>query len=354
LGAFAIDFFVGEFFMVPPLSWFSKDLAIDLGTANTLIYMKGRGIVVNEPSVVAVDLKTNKILAVGKEAKEMLGKVPGSVSVIRPLKDGVISDFRITQQMLDYFIRKVYNRKYFFIHPRIVVAVPSGITEVEKKAVKDSILQVGASEVYLIEEPMAAAMGVGLPIEEPSGNMIVDIGGGTTEVAVISMAGIVHSCSIRVAGDEMDEAIIQYIKKKHSLLIGGRTAEYIKMTWGSAYPLDKEEITKIRGRDLIEGIPKTLTLSSEEIRDALSETVLAIVEAVKTTLEHIPPELSADIIDKGIVLTGGGSLLRNLDIQLQEETGLPIILAEDPLTSVALGTGKVLDNMDLLSRISVG
>lgn len=339
--------------MAPLFSWFSKDLAMDLGTANTLIYMKGRGIVVSEPSVVTIEVKTNKIMAVGKEAKEMLGKAPGYVNVIRPLKDGVISDFRVTEEMLRYFIKKVYNRRHLFIRPRIIVAVPSGITEVEKKAVKDSALQAGASEVHLIEEPMAAAMGVGLPIEEPSGSMIVDIGGGTTEVAVISMAGIVYSRSIRVAGDEMDEAIVQYVKKKHNLLIGGRTAEYIKMTLGSANPMDKEETLEIRGRDLVEGIPKTHTISSEEIRDALSEAVLAIVEAVKTTLERTPPELSADIIEKGIVLTGGGSLLRNLDIRLREETGLPITLAEDPLTSVALGAGKILNNMDLLSKISV-
>ncbi|HWP46380.1 MAG TPA: rod shape-determining protein [Candidatus Limnocylindrales bacterium] len=339
--------------MLPLFGWFSRDLAIDLGTANTLIYMKGRGIVVNEPSVVTIDVKTGKTLAVGKEAKEMLGKAPGHINVIRPLKDGVISDFRVTEEMLRHFIKKVYNRKYMLVRPRIIVAVPSGITEVEKKAVKDSALQAGASEVHLIEEPMAAAMGVGLPVEEPSGSMIVDIGGGTTEVAVISMAGIVYSRSIRVAGDEMDEAIIQYIKKKHNLLIGERTAEYIKMTLASADPLDKEETTEIRGRDLVEGIPKTITISSEEIRDALSETVVAIVEAVKTTLERTPPELSADIIDKGIVLTGGGSLLRNLDTRLREETGLPITLAEDPLTSVVLGAGKVLNNMDLLSKISV-
>lgn len=336
-----------------PLSWFSKDLAIDLGTANTLVYMKGRGILVSEPSVVTLELKANKILAVGKEAKEMLGKAPGYVSVIRPLKDGVISDFRITEEMLRHFIKKVFDRKYFLIRPRIVVAIPSGITEVEKKAVKDSVLQAGASEVHLIEEPMAAAIGVGLPIEEPSGSMIVDIGGGTTEVAVISMAGIVYSRSIRVAGDEMDEAIAHYIKKKHNLLIGERTAEYIKIALASAYPLEKEETLEIRGRDLVEGIPKTLIISSEEIRDALSEIVVAIVEAVRTTLERTPPELSADIIDKGIVLTGGGSLLRNLDHRLREETGLPITLAEDPLTSVALGAGKVLNNMDLLSKISV-
>jgi rod shape-determining protein MreB len=332
---------------------FSRDLAIDLGTANTLVYMKGKGIVVNEPSVVTIENKTNKTLAVGKEAKEMLGKAPGYVTVIRPLKDGVISDFRITEEMLRYFIKKVFNRRLLLLRPRIVVAVPSGITEVEKKAVKDSALQAGASEVHLIEEPMAAAIGVGLPIEEPSGSMIVDIGGGTTEVAVISMAGIVYSRSIRVAGDEMDEAIVQYIKKKHNLLIGERTAEYIKWTLGCADVLDREETTEIRGRDLVEGIPKTLLISSEEIRDALAETVLAIVEAVKTTLERTPPELSADIIDKGIVLTGGSSLLRNLDVKLRDATGLPITLAEDPLTSVALGAGKVLDNMDLLRKISV-
>jgi rod shape-determining protein MreB len=334
------------------LSWFSNDLGIDLGTANTLVYVKGKGIVLSEPSIVAIHTQTNKVVAVGKEAKEMLGRTPGNIVAIRPMKDGVIADFKHTEEMLRHFIKKVHNRKRL-IRPRIVIGVPSGITEVEKKAIKDSALQAGASEVYLVEEPMAAALGVGLPVEEPSGNMIVDIGGGTTEVAVISLAGIVYSKSIRVAGDEMDEAIVQYVKRKYNLLIGERTAELIKMTLGSAYPLDEERTMEIKGRDLVAGIPKTLTISSEEIRDALAEPVSAIVEAVKIALERTPPELSSDIIDKGIVLAGGGALLKNLDIRLKEETGLPITLAEDPLTAVVLGTGKMLSHVDLLSKVTV-
>jgi len=334
------------------LSWFSNDLGIDLGTANTLVYVKGKGIVLSEPSIVAIHTQTNKVVAVGKEAKEMLGRTPGNIVAIRPMKDGVIADFKHTEEMLRHFIKKVHNRKRL-IRPRIVIGVPSGITEVEKKAIRDSALQAGASEVYLVEEPMAAALGVGLPVDEPSGNMIVDIGGGTTEVAVISLAGIVYSKSIRVAGDEMDEAIVQYVKRKYNLLIGERTAELIKMTLGSAYPLDDERTMEIKGRDLVAGIPKTLTISSEEIRDALAEPVSAIVEAVKIALERTPPELSSDIIDKGIVLAGGGALLKNLDIRLKEETGLPITLAEDPLTAVVLGTGKMLSHMDLLSKVTV-
>jgi rod shape-determining protein MreB len=334
------------------LSWFSNDLGIDLGTANTLVYVKGKGIVLSEPSIVAIHTQSNKVVAVGKEAKEMLGRTPGNIVAIRPMKDGVIADFKHTEEMLRHFIKKVHNRKRL-IRPRIVIGVPSGITEVEKKAIKDSALQAGASEVYLVEEPMAAALGVGLPVEEPSGNMIVDIGGGTTEVAVISLAGIVYSKSIRVAGDEMDEAIVQYVKRKYNLLIGERTAELIKMTLGSAYPLDEERTMEIKGRDLVAGIPKTLTISSEEIRDALAEPVSAIVEAVKIALERTPPELSSDIIDKGIVLAGGGALLKNLDIRLKEETGLPITLAEDPLTAVVLGTGKMLSHVDLLSKVTV-
>ncbi|HWP46267.1 MAG TPA: rod shape-determining protein [Candidatus Limnocylindrales bacterium] len=334
------------------LSWFSNDLGIDLGTANTLVYVKGKGIVLSEPSIVAIHTQSNKVVAVGKEAKEMLGRTPGNIVAIRPMKDGVIADFKHTEEMLRHFIKKVHNRKRL-IRPRIVIGVPSGITEVEKKAIKDSALQAGASEVYLVEEPMAAALGVGLPVDEPSGNMIVDIGGGTTEVAVISLAGIVYSKSIRVAGDEMDEAIVQYVKRKYNLLIGERTAELIKMTLGSAYPLEEERTMEIKGRDLVAGIPKTLTISSEEIRDALAEPVSAIVEAVKIALERTPPELSSDIIDKGIVLAGGGALLKNLDIRLKEETGLPITLAEDPLTAVVLGTGKMLSHVDLLSKVTV-
>jgi rod shape-determining protein MreB len=338
--------------MFSVFSWFSNDLGIDLGTANTLVYVKGKGIVLSEPSIVAIHTQTNKVVAVGKEAKEMLGRTPGNIIAIRPMKDGVIADFKHTEEMLRHFIKKVHNRKRL-VRPRIVIGVPSGITEVEKKAIRDSALQAGANEVYLVEEPMAAALGVGLPVEEPSGNMIVDIGGGTTEVAVISLAGIVYSKSIRVAGDEMDEAIVQYVKRKYNLLIGERTAELIKMTIGSAYTLDEESTMEIKGRDLVAGIPKTLSISSEEIRDALAEPVSAIVEAVKIALERTPPELSSDIIDKGIVLAGGGALLKNLDLRLREETGLPITLAEDPLTAVVLGTGKMLSHMDLLGKVSV-
>ena len=334
------------------LKWFSKDLAIDLGTANTLIYVRGKGIVLNEPSVVAIDTRNGKIVAYGHEAKAMLGMTPDQITAVRPLKDGVIADFRITEALLRHFIKKVSNRN-FLIRPRIVIAVPFGITEVEKKAVKDSAMQAGASEVTLLLEPMAAAIGAGLPILEPSGNMIVDIGGGTTEVAVISLAGIVFSRSIRIAGDEMDESIIQYIKRKYNLLIGLKTAEIIKKTLGSAYPLDSEKVVEVRGRDLAGGVPNMMKISSEEIRDALAETVFAIVDAIRVTLEKTPPELSADIIDRGIILTGGSALLQNLDYKIKEETGLPVALADDPLTTVVLGTGKVLTDLELLKKVSV-
>ena len=334
---------------------FSNDLAIDLGTANTLVYLKGKGIVVSEPSVVAVQKDSvggRKVLAVGKEAKKMLGRTPGSIVAIRPMKDGVIADFDITEEMLRYFIQKVHNRKTL-VRPRIVICVPSGITQVEKRAVKESAESAGAREVYLIEEPMAAAIGAGLPITEASGNMIVDIGGGTTEVAVISLAGIVYAKSVRVGGDKMDEAIVQYLKRKYNLLIGERTAEQIKIEIGSAYPEEEVHTMEVKGRDLVSGIPKTLGINSTEIRDALSETVNAIVEAVRIALERTPPELAADIVDKGIVLAGGGANLRNLDALLRDETGLPVVIAQDPLSCVVLGSGKVLDELDLLRRVTV-
>jgi rod shape-determining protein MreB len=334
----------------------SKDLAIDLGTANTLVYVKGRGIVSNEPSVVAVHRDsrgTKKVIAVGVEAKKMLGKTPGNIVAIRPLRDGVIADFEITEAMLKYFIQKIHNKKSY-ARPRIVISVPSGITPVEKRAVKESAESAGAREVYLIEEPMAAAIGVGLPITEPSGNMIVDIGGGTTEVAVISLAGIVYCNSVRVAGDKIDEAIIQYIKRKYNLLIGERTAEMIKIDIGSAYPaIDGEELTmEVKGRDLVGGIPKTLEISSKEIREAIAEPVNAIVEAVRVALEKTPPELASDIVDKGIVISGGGALLRNLDLLIKEVTRLPVIIAENPLTAVVEGAGKALDEVALLKEIA--
>ncbi|HLB05929.1 MAG TPA: rod shape-determining protein [Thermodesulfobacteriota bacterium] len=337
------------------LSKFSNDLAIDLGTANTLIYVKGKGIVANEPSVVAVqkdDRGVKKVLAVGKEAKQMLGRTPGNITAIRPLRDGVIADFEVTEAMLRYFIQKVHNRK-MLVRPRIVIGIPSGITQVEKRAVRDSAHSAGAKEVYLIEEPMAAAIGAGLPITEASGNMIVDIGGGTTEVAIISLSGIVYSLSTRVGGDKMDEAIIQYIKRKYNLLIGERTAEVIKITLGNAYPENEIRTLEVKGRDLVTGIPKTVDVSSEEIREALSEPINAIVEAVKVALERTPPELGADIVDKGIVLAGGGALLKGLDILLREETGLPIIIADDPLSAVVMGAGKALDQISLLRNVSV-
>ncbi|HUP50285.1 MAG TPA: rod shape-determining protein [Thermoanaerobaculia bacterium] len=334
------------------LSMFSNDLAIDLGTANTLVYAKNKGIVVREPSIVAVNKLNNNVEAVGKEAKEMLGRTPGNIVAIRPMKDGVIADFEVTEKMIKYFIEKAHGRR-FLVKPRIVISVPSEITQVEKRAVKDSALRAGATEVYLIEQAMAAAIGAGLPITDPTGNMIVDIGGGTTDVAVISLAGIVYSRSVRVAGNEMDDAIIQYIKRKYNLLIGERTAEQVKMEIGSAFPLDEEMTMELKGRDLVEGVPKTLVVSDEEIREALSETVATIVEAVRVALERTPPELSADIMDKGIIIAGGGSMLRNLDKRLREETGLPVTLAEDPLACVALGTGQMLTDFNLLRKISI-
>jgi len=336
------------------LNIFSNDLAIDLGTANTLVYLKGRGVVLSEPSVVAVrkDGKGGKVLAVGHEAKEMLGKTPGNIVAIRPMKDGVIADFELTQAMLRHFIRKA-QRSSRLIPPRIIVAVPSGITQVEKKAVKDAAEQAGASEVYLIEEPMAAAIGAGLPVTEPTANMVVDIGGGTTEVAVISLAGIVYSKSMRVGGDKMDEAITHYIRKKYNLLIGDRTAELIKQEIGTAYPSDQVETLEVKGRDTVTGIPKVVAIDSEEIRKAIMEQVDAIVETVRTALEHTPPELAADIVDRGIVLTGGGAKLRRLDVLLREETGLPIVIADDPLITVAVGSGRAIESLDVLKLISV-
>ncbi|MEW6595491.1 MAG: rod shape-determining protein [Thermodesulfobacteriota bacterium] len=332
--------------------WLSNDLAIDLGTANTLVFVKGKGIVLREPSVVAVrkDARTNKVLAVGKEAKMMLGRTPGNIVAIRPIKDGVIADFEVTEAMLRYFINKVHNRRTL-VHPRIIISVPSGITQVEKRAVKESAESAGAREVYLIEEPMAAAIGAGLPITEPTANMVVDIGGGTTEVAVISLAGVVYAASVRVAGDKMDEAILHYIKRKHNLAIGEHTAELIKTTIGDVMPAEPYESMEVKGRDLVSGVPKTLTITSEEVRQAITEQVDAIIEAVKMALELTPPELAADIVDQGIVLTGGGALLRNLDKRLREETGLPIIIAEDPLSSVVLGSGKALENLEVLKEV---
>ncbi len=334
------------------LSFLSSDLAIDLGTANTLVYAKNKGIVVSEPSIVAVNKLTGKVEAVGKDAKEMLGRTPGNIVAIRPMKDGVIADFEITEKMLSHFIRKAHNRSTM-VRPRIIIGIPSEVTQVEKRAVKDSALKAKASEVYLVDQAMAAAIGAGLPITEPSGNMVVDIGGGTTDIAVISLAGIVYSKSVRVAGNEMDEAIIQYIKKKYNLLIGERTSEQIKLELGSAFPLDEPITMEIKGRDLIEGIPKTLTITDSEIREALAEPISIIVNAVRVALERTPPELSADIVDRGIVLTGGGSLLKTLDKLLREETSLPVSVAEDPLSSVVLGTGKMLSDFDLLRKISL-
>jgi rod shape-determining protein MreB len=338
------------------LGIFSNDLAIDLGTANTLVYVKGKGIVLSEPSVVAVSTGNrykNRVLAVGLEAKNMLGKTPGNISAIRPMRDGVIADFEVTEAMLRHFIHKVHNRRTF-VRPRIIVAVPSGITQVEKRAVRESAESAGAREVFLIEEPMAAAIGAGLPIAEPTCNMVVDIGGGTTEVAVISLKGIVYSRSVRVAGDKMDSAIIQYIKRKYNLLIGERTAEVIKTSIGNAYPDPQNlETIEVKGRDLASGIPKILTIDSEEIRIAISEQIDSIVETVKIALEQTPPELSADIVDRGIILTGGGALLKSLDRLLREETSLPITVTEDPLSTVALGSGKALDNLEMLREVVI-
>jgi rod shape-determining protein MreB len=333
----------------------SNDLAIDLGTSSTLVYVKGQGIVANEPSVVAIRKDAQgakKILAVGNEAKKMLGRTPANIVAIRPLKDGVIADFEITEAMLSYFIKVVHKRKSF-VRPRVIVSVPSGSTPVEKRAVRESAELAGAREIYLIEEPMAAAIGAGLPVSEPVGNMIVDIGGGTTEVAVISLSGIVYSQSFRVAGDKMDEAVVQYVKRKYNMLIGERTAELIKITVGTAYPENEIKTVDIKGRDMVSGIPKTLEISSEEVMQAIAEPVNAIVNAVKIALERTPPELASDIVDRGIVLAGGGALLRNLDKLLREETGLPIIIAESPLTAVVIGSGRALEELDLLREIAV-
>ncbi|HSO71260.1 MAG TPA: rod shape-determining protein [Thermodesulfobacteriota bacterium] len=342
-------------FLDPLLGIFSNDLAIDLGTANTLVYVKGKGIVLSEPSVVAVRSDNRgykKVLAVGKEAKLMLGRTPGNIVAIRPMREGVIADFEVTEAMLRHFIRKVHNRRTM-LRPRIIVAVPSGITQVEKRAVRESAESAGAREVYLIEEPMAAAIGAGLPITEPTANMVVDIGGGTTEVAVISLAGIVFSKSVRVGGDKFDEAILQYVKRKYNLLIGERTAEVIKTTIGTAYPQEEPESIEVKGRDLVTGIPKILSIDSEEVRVAIAEQIDTIVQVVKLALEQTPPELAADIVDRGIFLTGGGALLKNLDVLLKEETGLPIIIADDPLSAVVLGSGKTLENLDLLKEVSI-
>ncbi|MBX9577218.1 MAG: rod shape-determining protein [Chthoniobacterales bacterium] len=330
---------------------FSTDIGIDLGTANTLVYLKDHGVVLREPSIVAVKAGTTQVLAVGEEAKRMLGRTPGNITAIRPLKDGVIADFEITEAMLRHFITKAHGTRRL-IRPRVVIAVPSGITEVEKRAVKDSALHAGAREVYLIEEPMAAAIGVGLPVTDPAANMIVDIGGGTTEVAIISLAGIVFSRSVRVAGDELDEAIVNYIKRSYNILIGERTAEDIKLQIGSAFPLEKELTMNVKGRDLVAGLPKTVTITSQEIREALLEPISTIVDAVRITLERCPPELSADLVDHGVVLAGGGALLRGLDQLIAQETGLPVHVAEDPLSAVVEGTGRALQEIEFLRVVA--
>ncbi|NLW81900.1 MAG: rod shape-determining protein [Desulfovibrionales bacterium] len=337
------------------LGFFSNDLAIDLGTANTCVYVKGKGIVLREPSVVAVkrdNRGNNKVLAVGSEAKRMLGRTPGNIVAIRPMKDGVIADFEVTEAMLRHFISKVHNSRRL-VRPRIVICVPTGITQVEKRAVRESAQSAGAREVFLIEEPMAAAIGADLPITEPTSNMVVDIGGGTTEVAVISLAGIVYSKSVRIGGDKMDEAILQHVKRKYNMLIGESSSEDIKVTIGSAYPLEPELVMDVKGRDLVSGIPQNITITSEEVRKAISEPVDSIVQAVRIALEQTPPELAADIVDRGIVLTGGGALLKGLDNLLREETSLPITVVEDPLSTVALGSGKVLDNLNVLREVTV-
>ncbi len=331
---------------------FSNDMGIDLGTATTLVFVKGEGVVLCEPSVVAIEKDTSHVLAVGDEAKRMLGRTPGNIVAIRPMRDGVIADFDITEAMLRYFIRKVQKRRVLF-GPRLIVAIPSGITEVERRAVRDSAVRAGAREIYLIEEPMAAAIGVGLPIQEPTANMIVDVGGGTTEIAIISLAGIVFSKSIRIGGDEMDMSIIEYIKKSYNLLIGERTAEDIKIKIGSAYPLEEELTLEVKGRDLVAGLPKMITITSEEIREALKEPIRAILDVVKISLERIPPELAADLIERGVVMAGGGSLLRGIDRLIAEETGLAVHIADDPMTAVALGTGKALSEIKYLRRVMV-
>lgn len=338
--------------MASNLSFIGRDLAIDLGTANTLVYVRGKGIVLNEPSVVAVNTNTGGILAVGAEAKKMIGRTPGNIVAIRPLKDGVIADFEITERMLRYFILKIHRRRYL-ARPRVVVCVPSGITGVERRAVIEASSQAGARQVHIIEEPMAAAIGAGLPVHEATGNMVVDIGGGTTEVAVISLGGIVTAQSIRVAGDELDNAIVQHIKKEYSLLLGERSAEQIKMSIGSAFGLEgeKDEHAEIRGRDLVSGLPKTVVISAAEVREAIDEPVNSIIDAVKTTLDQCPPELAGDVMDRGIVLTGGGALLRGLDERLRRETGMPIHIAENPLDSVALGSGKCVEEFEALQQV---
>jgi rod shape-determining protein MreB len=339
------------------IDWFKDklfcDLAIDLGTANTLVFLRGKGIIVQEPSIVVVNKQSGKVEAVGRSAKEMLGKTPTSVLVIKPMRDGVIADFEIAEKMLDYFIKKATNNRGFMLRPRIVIGIPTGITQVERRAVKDVAMRAKASEVYLVEQPMSASVGAELPIAEPMGNMIVDIGGGTTDIAVISLTGIVFNHSIRIAGNEMDDSLIQYVKKKYNLLIGEKTAEQVKMQIGSAYPLDEPMTMEIKGRDLREGIPKTIVVDDQEIREALADVVDAIVEAVMVALEKTPPELSADIIDRGIILTGGGSLLKSIDKRLREETQLPVFITEDPLTTVVLGAGKMLDDLELLKKISL-
>jgi rod shape-determining protein MreB len=334
------------------LSFLGRDMAVDLGTANTLVYVRGRGIVLNEPSVVAVNNRTGGIVAVGTEAKRMIGRTPESMSVIRPLRDGVIADFDTTERMLRYFIQKVHRRRHF-AKPRIVVCVPSGITGVEQRAVKDAGYQAGARRVFIIEEPMAAAIGAGLPVHEPTGNMVVDIGGGTTEVAVISLGGIVTSISIRTGGDELDSAIIAYVKKEYSLSLGERTAEEIKMAIGSAFPMPDEPVAEIRGRDLVSGLPKTIVVSAEEVRKAMEEPVNAILDAVRTTLDRCPPELAGDVMDRGIVLTGGGALLGGLDERLRHETGMPVHVAEDPLDSVVMGTGRCVEEFEALKQVLI-
>ncbi len=334
------------------LSFLGRDMAVDLGTANTLVYVRGKGIVLNEPSVVAINTNTTGILAVGTEAKRMIGRTPGNIVAIRPMKDGVIADFDTTERMLRYFIQKVHRRSRL-ARPRIVVCVPSGITGVERRAVIDAGSQAGARRVFIIEEPMAAAIGAGMPVHEPTGNMVVDIGGGTTEVAVISLGGIVTSQSIRTGGDELDLAIISYVKKEYSLMLGERTAEEIKMAIGSAFPMPEEPHAEIRGRDLVSGLPKTIVVSAEEIRKAIEEPVNAVVDAVKTTLDKCPPELSGDIMDRGIVLTGGGALLRGIDERLRHETGMPIHIADTPLHSVAMGSGKCVEDFEALQQVLI-
>lgn len=334
------------------MGFFARDIGIDLGTANTLVHVKGKGIVVREPSVVAINKKTNAILAVGDAAKEMIGRTPGDIVAIRPMKDGVIADFDVTQSMLKYFIKKAISGNSFS-KPRVVICVPSGVTEVEKRAVEEATLQAGAKEAYLIEEPMAAAIGANLPVEEPSGSMVVDIGGGTSEVAVISLGGIVTSKSLRIAGDEFDECIVHYVKKEYNLMIGERTAETIKMQIGAAYPKPKEEYVEVRGRDLITGLPKNVNISSTEIAEALKEPINSIIDSIKYTLEKTPPELASDIMDRGIMLTGGGAKLSGLDKLIREETGMPVNIAETPLDCVAVGAGKVLDEIETLKRVLI-